>query len=312
MNPFAALHELPTVLQRTAVRDLAWVITSPPLLADAGWRQRHPLSASRWARDPELLFDWLQQLDQNSQALDHWLSRSSNRRLGLYYEHLWQFALHAAPDVELLTANLPIRQAGHTLGELDLLIRDSEGDHHLELAIKLYLGTETQHGEQLANWIGPGSRDRLDLKLNHLRQHQLPLSATDAGQNVLQALHIEPAPAELWLSGYLFYPWPQGCQPPLGAHPQHLHGQWLHRRNWTAFIAQDAESRWQVLQRQEWLAPTHAGYQQSWSCDQLLLWLDQREASTPAILLARLTEHAPGDWRETQRVFWVDDSWPSA
>ncbi|WP_369603937.1 DUF1853 family protein, partial [Klebsiella quasipneumoniae] len=40
---------------------------------------------------------------------------------------------------ELLAANLPIRRAGHTLGELDMLIRDRDGVHHLELAIKLYL-----------------------------------------------------------------------------------------------------------------------------------------------------------------------------
>ncbi|WP_265309277.1 DUF1853 family protein, partial [Pseudomonas aeruginosa] len=44
------------------------------------------------------------------------------RSLGLYYEHLWQFALEQAPDVRLIAANLPVRDGGHTLGELDLLL----------------------------------------------------------------------------------------------------------------------------------------------------------------------------------------------
>ena len=43
-------------------------------------------------------------------------------------ERLWQFALCQAPDIDLLVANLPIRQGSHTLGELDLLLRDRDGE----------------------------------------------------------------------------------------------------------------------------------------------------------------------------------------
>ena len=61
----------------------------------------------------------------------------------MYYERLWQYALCQAPDLQLIAANLPIRQNGSTLGELDLLFCDDQGVHHLELAIKLYLGPVT-------------------------------------------------------------------------------------------------------------------------------------------------------------------------
>eukprot|EP01030_Chromulinospumella_sphaerica_P026106 gene26106-26281_t len=151
MNPFPDLQPLPRQLRHPAVRDLAWVILAPPMLAQTPWPQRHPLAGSDWVQQPAALEQWLRRLDQDSSALLHWLSLARTRRLGLYYEQLWQFALHAAPGVELLAANLAIREEGRTLGELDVVIRDAEGDHHLELAIKLYLGPAQSDGEAYAN-----------------------------------------------------------------------------------------------------------------------------------------------------------------
>ncbi|NQD95018.1 DUF1853 family protein, partial [Pseudomonas sp. CrR25] len=217
MMPFASLADLPQQLRQPVVRDLAWVLLSPPLLSTTPWPQRHPLSASHWRQAPGALADWLLHLDRDDAALLTWLAQSSVRRLGLYYERLWQFALHAAPGIELLAANLPIRQSGHTLGELDLLLRDDEGVHHLELAIKLYLGPEQGSGEQPTEWLGPGSHDRLDIKLDHLSQHQLPLSARGEARAALAELDLAHAQAALWLGGYLFYPWTNHCAPPRGA-----------------------------------------------------------------------------------------------
>lgn len=214
MHPFAALAALPRHLRQNVVRDLAWVLLSPPLLAQAPWRQRHPLSASAWAAEPARLMAWLEQQDAAPTELEHWLSQGSSRRLGLYYERLWQFALARAPGIRLLGANLPVRVAGQTLGELDLLLQDEEGVHHLELAIKLYLGPRHGQGEDAAQWLGPGSLDRLDLKLEHLAQHQLPLSSNPECRPLLEELGAWPASAELWLGGYLFYPWPGDCTAP--------------------------------------------------------------------------------------------------
>ena len=135
-NPFPSLSALPLQLRTPTVRDLAWVILSPPLLAETQWPHRHPLSGSDWVQQPEALEAFLKQLDQDGSALSDWLARSSTRRLGLYYERLWQFAIQQAPGVELLEANLPIQGEGRTLGELDLLLGDRHGVHHVELAIK--------------------------------------------------------------------------------------------------------------------------------------------------------------------------------
>lgn len=312
MTPFPALTDLQQQLRQPVVRDLAWVLLSPPLLSSLPWPQRHPLSASQWGRAPGLLADWLTRLDQDPGGLLDWLAQSSVRRLGLYYERLWQFALHAAPGIELLAANLPIRQNGQTLGELDLLLRDEEGVHHLELAIKLYLGPQQQSGAELAHWIGPGSHDRLDIKLDHLSQHQLPMSARGEARPALAELDLDDAQAALWLGGYLFYPWPKTCVPPAGANPQHLTGRWLYRRDWPAFAAQNSDGCWQPLPRAAWLAPARIGRAELWSAESLHDWLHALQPQAKAQLLVRLQHGPQDDWQELERVFLVSDDWPAS
>ena len=307
MNPFSPLREQLDQLHHPAVRDLAWTLLSEPLLQHA---QRHPLSASAWARAPQALADWLHQQERDSQALEHWLAHRSNRRLGLYYEHLWQFALHAAPGVDVLAANLPIREQGRTLGELDLLTRDEEGVHHLELAIKLYLGPQQADGSDAAQWLGRSRQDSLGRKLAHLQQQQLPLSASPQAQAILSERLIGPVQAEFWLGGYLFYPWPGHCNAPQGAHPQHLRGFWLTRSAWRAFTQTPGDSRWLLLPRGSWLAPARATYAESWSLGEVHDWLRQLEPHSAPALLTRLEADARGDWQEVQRLFLVADQWP--
>ncbi len=310
MNPFPDLSDLPRQLRQPQVRDLAWVILAPPMLRETPWPQRHPLAASNWVAHPAQLQQWLLGLDRDSSALQQWLAQAATRRLGLYYERLWQFALQHAPGVTLLAANLPIRTGGHTLGELDILLQDDEGAHHLELAIKLYLGPPGGDGKDPAHWLGPGCHDRLDRKLAHLAQHQLPISAREESREVLAALDITQFSAQLWLAGYLFYPWPGHADAPTGADPQHLRGRWLHRRNWPAFLAQDPQASWQPIPRHAWLASARCSAQERWSRDRFETWLQVLDPQAPAQLLVRWVAGDDGDWEEAERLFLVADAWP--
>ncbi|QCI15424.1 DUF1853 family protein [Pseudomonas putida] len=306
MMPFPALQHLPRQLRQPAVRDLAWALLSPPLLDTPPCPQRHPLAGSAWAADPQRLHDWLLALDDDAQALHAWLARITSRRLGLYYEGLWQFALAQAPGVELLAANLAIRAEGRTLGELDILLRDGDGTHHLELAIKLYLGPTEGDGRDAAQWLGPGCHDRLGSKLAHVAGHQLPMSGDARSREMLAGLGVGQLQAHLWLGGYLFYPWPGHADAPAGANPEHLRGRWVRRRDWPL----GDEARWQPVARQAWLAPVRVMADECWTPAQFAQWLAALPERAPAQLLVRLEQEADGAWQEVERVFLVADSWP--
>lgn len=305
MNP--PLDDLLAQLRQPQVRDLAWALLSPALLDGSELPLRHPLAASRWLDEPQCLVDWLLHQEAHSAVLREHLANGSSR-LGRYYERLWQFALQAAPDVRLLTANLPIRQAGHTLGELDLLLQDDEGVHHLELAIKLYLGPDVQPGTDAANWLGPSSEDRLGLKLDHLARHQLPLASSPAARATLAELTTQAPRSAAWLSGYLFYPAPRACHAPSGCNPEHLRGRWLRRSDW-ARLATGEQQHWQPLERRAWLAPARVPSPALWSPAQLAAWMEGLPEQAPAQLLVRL-ERDGDEWREGERLFLVNDHWP--
>lgn len=299
------LDELLDELRQPQVRDLAWTLLAPPLLAHSQCPQRHPLAASSWLSEPQRLAVWLCAHERQGDALREWLQAAPQQRLGHYYERLWQFALQRAPDLRLLAANLAIREHGRTLGELDLLLEDAEGLHHLELAIKLYLGP---CGQAPSEWLGPGAEDRLSRKLQHLYEHQLPLSSSPRAKARLQALSPAPVQDAFWLAGYLFYPWPTGCSAPDGANPRLRYGTWLHRRDWPAY-RQQADGAWQPLPRGEWLAPARKEAAQVWSGRQFSAWLAELGADAFPQLLVRLEERR-GAWHEAERLFLVGDRWP--
>ncbi|MFC6477264.1 DUF1853 family protein [Pseudomonas asuensis] len=287
-NPFQTLAALPYALCDPAVRDMAWVITSPPLLDRA--EQRHPLTASDWTAKPDKLADWLHELDRKPGQLTEWLAQGNDRRLGRYYERLWQFALAHAPGVDLLGANLPLRTAAQTLGELDLLFRDDQGVHHLEVAVKYYLATGLP---QLPDWLGPGGEDRLERKLSHFLGRQLPLSHTSEAQVLLKTLGIASIQSWFWMSGYLFYP-PSGATPFPSCSTYHQRGLW---QRFGELVPGDKRA-WRLLPKHRWLAPAHRN-------DGHTLFDFSSEPHWPRLLV-----HFNEQGSEDRRLFWVPQSWP--
>lgn len=247
------MHTLPYV--HPAVRDLAWSLGSPPLLSPQD-------SAAHWpapAWYAEILADFhphLLQLDSAPQPLLDLLARRKDRRLGSYFETLWHYWLQHNPRYRLLEANLPVRDGSRTLGEFDLIVADRRSGKtlHWELALKFYLGQDDTADP--ANWWGPGRRDRLAVKTAHLLLHQTRLAELPQARRLLAArgLHIDAS--LVILKGRLFYPAGSPQHPVSGSCSAHLRGNWLNASQ----LAQQEPRRWQVLEKQQWLAPlAHPG-----------------------------------------------------
>jgi hypothetical protein len=146
---------------------------------------------------------WLHALDADPTGLQRDIAAARLTRLGRYAECLLAWFLQHGPTARLIAANVPLRRAGLTLGECDFLVQTQAGRRlHWELAVKCYLHAGDSRA-QLADYVGPNLQDRFDLKLSHLLDHQLPLSAR---VEFASLGHVGPWEPQMFIKGWLFYP----------------------------------------------------------------------------------------------------------
>lgn len=310
-----ALHQL----RHQAVRDLAWCCFSAPMMNEL------PGSAlGIFPLDNRPLWQWLQMLDQQPQPLLDHLNQRKSTRLGIYYEALWHFYFANHPEWELLHHNLQIDRNGITLGAFDFLCRHNNEYWHIETAVKFYLCSTNNplEAHDWKYWIGPEGKDRLDLKLNHLRQHQLPLHKRPEAE--LQLIKLYPQ-VTMWntglcIQGYLFSP-AQNKSSPAFAHPQHGHGSWWFASEFLQDVSSQFDQYWLVLERQQWLSPAQcSGAHELLTTEQLATKLleDIEQTHKPLLIAAMaLGEHLLAAdekaalWIESARMFIVPDDWPN-
>jgi hypothetical protein len=298
--------------RHAVVRDLAWVLASPPLL-------QPPQTEARWldtawsARAWEASRDWLAELDRDPQELQAALARRPGR-LGSYFESLLAAWLGwpGNPLYRLVRHGLPVRSGLRTVGELDFLVeeRGSGELQHWEVAVKFYLGVAP--GGAHADWVGPGLKDRLDLKVDRLLGHQLGLGRTPVAARLLEELGLPcPSPVCL-LRGRLFYP-PQagtGGWAPLHAAPGHLGGWWMPQADFLRY-GSDLGLGWMRLPREHWLAPVDTRQPDS------TVRIGDAQAAVPFIEALRASPDNRAaavvglqDGREVTRGFITPADWP--
>ena len=244
--------------ETAVVADLAWAVSSPPLL------NLHDESCKWFTSDwfesfYEDIADHLKELDQNPGPLETLLAQQKDLRLGNYFETLWAYALSCSSRYELVERNLQVIDGGRTVGEFDFIVKDLATSRcaHWELAVKFYLGLGNTISH--ASWYGPHKKDRLDLKVAHLRERQTVLGQHPHARELLadRGIHIDDC--GVILKGRLFYPWHQMDLEhfPESANPSHLHSHWL---TLPQFIeAFDNADRFRPLIGRGWMAkiPTH-------------------------------------------------------
>lgn len=262
----------------------------------------------------------LSALDRDPAPLLQSLSGLKSTRLGIYFEALWRFFIETDPQLELKAANVPIAAAGKTLGEFDLIIFDRDrGNHlHIELASKYYLKANTPFqmtGGPLSGWLGPNTRDRLDLKVDRLLRHQVRLSERPEAAGILRELEIRKLEKAVVLKGCLFYPQAEASEvftPAAELNPEHPHGRWLHHTDIHAVI--DCDDYWHLLERPRWLSPAlfstknHPALLDRTALRSHLQHYFSQPAARPQMLCA-MTE-LNNYWVERARYMITPDTWP--
>ncbi len=307
----AALHP--------AVRDLAWVIASPPLPASAHPFFEEQAVSDDWCAEQFLRFlPTLSSLDRDPLALHTWLASRSSQRLGRYFESLVGYWLAHAPGLTHVTPSLQVKRDKLTLGEFDFLYRDEQtaSPIHLEVAVKFYLKLATAEG--WSAYVGPGVQDRLDIKLKHMFQQQLALGKLAEARAALSPAFQGRALASLgMLKGYIFYPWTDtealGSVSSPGLSVRHLQGWWLSMANVDEVVRRDDFALWKILPKREWLSPCVATDSSTLmhACDIIDgLHLHFQQSKFPQLVAGLHREEKAGLWREYTRGFLVPNDWP--
>ena len=234
-------------------------------------------------------------------------------RLGLQFEDVIEQLFKYSKNSRLLHRNLKIKNANRVLGELDCLYENATRECvHLELAIKFYLFHTPFRG--IEDFIGPGGRDRLDIKWRRLTLHQLPLSSTlDAIKIINSAGHNTPHKQELLLTGILFYPYSywKTCKPGIDSlDPHHNRGWWLYQHQIDLLLS-ELKSRFIILPRWHWVGGLNH-YEIPEPLDHGVLRdkvLNDNEPKMVAVIKWNVKQQ---EWQEKSRGFIVRNDWPES
>ncbi|GAB5565999.1 MAG: hypothetical protein Wins2KO_30620 [Winogradskyella sp.] len=133
----------------------------------------------------------LKQLKLQSSFEEFKPKTSKKLRLGKWVEQFVSFLIQNQKKSELLAESIQIKNGKITIGELDFLYVQNKNPIHLEVVYKFYLyDTAKKYDNPLEHWIGPNRKDALTLKLDKLKEKQLPLLYHEACTEILKQLNL--------------------------------------------------------------------------------------------------------------------------
>ena len=222
-----------------------------------------------------------------------WEDVERPRRIGYGFENIIIRFVETAPKLELLKARWPIYEAKRTIGEIDLLVKTPDGIEHWELGLKFYL-----YVPELNYFIGANAADRLDLKLNKLRDRQLPHGRHPQVLQWCERSGIEAPRSYALIKGRMFLPDGTSLDEVCDQHELNPEGDWGRWRFNSSF--RDTirlGSKALPLSRYQWCSRQHhKDLHEFWSCPDTL-GSCQWSIMSPS----------PSVWMEKERCYVVAD-----
>ncbi|MBI1287925.1 MAG: DUF1853 family protein [Flavobacteriales bacterium] len=292
-------------LSNIHVRRMHWAIFSPSLLS-------YPFS-TEYVRDEEhavALGELLLQLDRKPEEVDAYFNSLGKMPMGKYFEQLLFYVLERDERFEVLLKNHQLKKGKHTVGEIDLILKDVQTGaiEHWEIALKYYL--QQSCSAEHAVMLGPNAIDNLAKKMRKLIEKQLPLN-TDLSEFGIPTNEL--LTNRLFIKGQFFYhlAHADGCNIfPNHAHPDHKRGWWCYLKEADKMLTQD------LLWTTAW-KPTWIGEVEFYNNDNLLNFKEMRDLlkrhfqeEVHSVLCVGLQQN-DGGWKEVTRGFVVNDDWPN-
>jgi len=296
-------------LQSSLVRDLEWVISSPPIIQGIH-QQKNWTESNFWLNESRNFTGQYQRLDANPDILNELLQQQHDHRLGHHFETLLAYWFQHNKRYQILAQNLQVNQGNKTIGEFDFIIQDtlSNKTQHWEVACKFYLGLgNTQYR---THWLGPMLKDRLNIKFKSMQQRQSALSEQPAAKQLLQQLNISIDERICLMKGRLFYPIKQTSSPsPNKATNNHQRGWWARPDEFLAHFKNKA-LRWRPLKKNQWFAPQQNKYSDINHCtEELLHYFLNEHQQRPLCIAGFSLDESPSS--ELERGFLVAKDWAS-
>ncbi|MDX1363032.1 MAG: DUF1853 family protein [Arenibacter latericius] len=182
-----------------------------------------------------------------------------NLRLGHQLEYIFHQLLLGSNNYNVLGSNIPIRKDKITLGELDFILQNTENKDiiHLELTYKFYIITANKNTKIEHQLIGPNHRDTFLQKKEKLINHQLPLSRSEEGKEILIKYGVDASvlTSQVCYKSQLFTPYFNREMKIAPFNKACISGTWI---SYEDFCREEFQSyQYYIPSKLEWVLPPH-------------------------------------------------------
>ncbi|MCF8278672.1 MAG: DUF1853 family protein [Flavobacteriales bacterium] len=290
------------LLKNLHLRRIHWAIFSPSLLA-------YPYCVD-YIRDEahrKAVIQLLQELDSRPDEVNAHFHNLGAMPMGKYFEQLLFYIIDKDERFEIVLKNHQVQEGNITIGELDLLLRDTATGQleHWEIALKYYL--QSAPSSDFSAMIGPDAKDNLDQKMKKLTEHQMRLSSHPKIRGLFNGEQIE---SKLFMKGQFFFRQGQKKTLPQHSNPFLEQGYWCFLSEAEEVL--NDELKWLVIEKPDWIGQiTLTDDATLLSAAQILDFLKKQfDCDNESILCVGFSESNFG-WIENTRGFVVSNRWPS-